>query len=150
MFLSSSSVDNGPGKLVSEEASTHGSEQADAVEKKVVPQVKEILLCLRPIRDGDAKADEAHRFKPQKKVENIVSEDNRSSEATNASLADGNAVDSTDTVSAAISSSVSGNRQKRLTNEMPTAAAKKKRGPSDEDIDSAVVESLMLMSNKKV
>lgn len=145
---SSSSVDNGFGKLVSEEASTHGSENVDGVEKKVVPQVKEILLCLRPIRDGDAKADEVHRFKPHKQVENVVSEDNRSSEATNTSHVDRNAADSIDAVNSW--SAAPGNRQKRMANEVPTGSSKKKRGPTDEDIDSVVVESLMLMSNKKV
>lgn len=149
--LSTTSEETTQGKLVSDDASTHESEQIDGVEKvKSTPQVKEILLCLRPIRDGDAKVDEANRFKPQRTVENIVSEDNRSSEATNTYRVDGNAADSTETLSAVNSWSASGNRQKRTAKELPASSTKKKRGPSDEDIDSAVVESLMLMSNKKV
>lgn len=148
---SSCSVENVHVKNISEEASTHESEHVDGLEKiKAVPQVKEILLCLRPIRDGDAKVDESNRFMPQKKVENLVSEDNRSSEATNTSNIEGNAADSTDAISAVNSWSPPGNRKKRAMKELQVDSTKKKRGPSAEDIDSAVVESLMLMSNKKV
>ena len=68
-----------------ESSSAQGSDDMEPVVKPA-PQVKEILLCLRPIRDGDGKTDEANRFKPyQKKDCRIVSEDNRSSEATTSS-----------------------------------------------------------------
>jgi hypothetical protein len=71
--------------IMEETSSAVGSEDMEPV-PAAVPQVKEILLCLRPIRDGDGKTDEANRFVPAKKKDcRIVSEDNRSSEATTAS-----------------------------------------------------------------
>lgn len=137
-------------KLETEEASMHGSEEAVPAVKNAIPQVKEILLCLRPIRDGDGKTDESNRFKPHKKVDHIVSEDNRSSEATSASITDVNVTESIDTVSAVNPWSANGNRRKRSSKDSLPRSNKKKHGASDEDIDTAVVESLMLMSNKKV
>ena len=134
------------GKLVFEEEPTHESDPGEE-KVKIVPQIKEILLCLRPIRDGDAMVDEGYRFKPQKIVTNIVSEDSRSSETTNT---DRNAADSAEFVSAVNSWSASGNHQKRTAKDLKGKSAKKKRRSSDEDVDPAVVESLMSMSQNNL
>jgi hypothetical protein len=148
LHQSSSSVENLSRKMESEVESMHESDDANLVQKvTVMPQVKEILLCLRPIRDGDNKTDEINRFKPQKKNYPIVSEDNRSSVTTSASPLDGFVADSNEAIN---SWGGKNNRQKRTTKDSQSVPNKKKRRASVEDIDTAVVESLMSMSNKKV
>jgi hypothetical protein len=144
---SCSSTDGKPVEKVArkqgnDEASMHGSD--DAPEEKVdVHQFKEILLCLRPIRDGEEKTDEAHRFKPSKKAEKrVVSEDNRSDESNSSPTADGKSGETTsDPVLLP-----RGKKRSRLSKRTPT----KRQRSTEEDVDSAVVESLMSMSSQKM
>jgi hypothetical protein len=108
-----------------ESSSAAGSEDMEPV-VPVVPQVKEILLCLRPIRDGDGKTDEANRFILAKKKERrIVSEDNRSSDATT-------------------SSPVLDGRKRTLDG---ASSPHRKRAARNEDAAAEVAESLVSMSS---
>lgn len=134
-----------------EEASLQGSEDAAREDNTVgATQCKEILLCLRPIRDGDEKTDEALRFKPSKKKEKrIVSEDNLSEES-NSSPADGISEEMTNNTSSADPvERASDDGKRKPSKQRVSSASKRKRPPIEDDIDKAVVESLMAMSNQK-
>ena len=123
-----------PHKVIRDDASM--SADGAVVEKVKVPLVKEILLCLRPIRDGETKADETHRFQPCRSSTVMVSEDNRSSDAAMAGGEDGTAW----------SEGPPPTKKCRRTQTERSPLAK---GGTREEIDTAVVESLMLMSNHK-
>jgi hypothetical protein len=113
----------------SDEGSLHGSDDA-APDEVDSYQFKEVLLCLRPIRDGDEKTTEAYRFKPVKMNDQFfVSEDNSRERDGNSSPED----DDRQRLP----------KKKRLS----SSSSKKKRSNTDE-IDHAVVESLMSMSSK--
>ena len=134
------SAENSSNKMMNEEADRNRNiTPVGAI--KANPQVKEILLCLRPIRDGKSKTDEAHRFKPSLKQSRVVSEDNHSSETTSS----GN-VEMTTSVQQEV---INGKRQKRIYKDVALSSSKKKRENSTDDIDTVVVESLMSMSNQK-
>jgi len=60
-----------------ESASSNGSSSDEPLPR---PAVKELLLCLRPIRDGEKKADEKDRF-----IVHKVTDDSRTGEGDTAS-----------------------------------------------------------------
>lgn len=119
-----------------ESSSAVGSDDMEPVVRSV-PQVKEILLCLRPIRDGDGKTDEANRFMPTKKKEfRIVSEDNRSSEATTSSPVHSRELNET----------TSGPKKRGAAASLDTSPHKKRATHPHEDA-AEVAESLVSMSS---
>lgn len=145
-------------------ASTVSSDDAP-VEAKV-PETKELLLCLRPIRDGDGEVDESLRFSPRRlegsnspiPSSGLLTGDAEACRAvSNADLSDSNG-----NADATIADDP-GNDRKRphkkraLPLQHPassepgtsTKRTKVKQGPSSsDDTEQSVVESLMLMSHK--
>ena len=139
-------------------------------------EVKELLLCLRPIRDGD-KVDDAYRFVPQKKMN--VEMDQTSTEKAGiagvvsssgsggchnddkTSMEKNSAGSRSTTNSAGTSSSSSPKRPPkkrplpRPDNESPgdnqneTTSRKKSKGSPSNDTEKSVVESLMLMNKSQ-
>jgi hypothetical protein len=117
----------------SDDGSLNGSDDAALNEVDSI-QCKEVLLCLRPIRDGDEKTTEAYRFKPMKMNDPFfVSEDNSRGER------DGNFSPEDD--------ADNGDGQRLPKKRLSSSPSKNKRS-NTEEIDHAVVESLMSMSSK--
>lgn len=104
--------------------------------------VREILLCLRPIRDGDEKVDPKYRFVARERRE--VSEDSNTGNSSSTS-ADADPASSSD------QGRPSGPAKKRkmTANDPDDDPYKRTRTDSEVGMDAAVVESLMLMSHRK-
>lgn len=97
--------------------------------------VKEILLCLRPIRDGDEKVDPKYRFVVREKRE--VSDDSRTGLSSSVS-AQGDPSSSWE------------QGQKRKAGGVPVAREQKRtRAESDLGAHADVAASLVLMSSRK-
>jgi hypothetical protein len=134
-------------------------------ESKAPDEVKELLLCLRPIRDGEQKVNESMRFVPVRQVpsalddEAIISVDDdvvvKQEEQPSPGQPDtpvrrpvkkrpvqqpGSSASSTK-----ISTSVSSSQVSSVEAAPPT---KKARKNSDHATEKSVVESLMLMGGK--
>ena len=102
--------------------------------------VKEILLCIRPIRDGDEKVDPTFRFMARERC----LEDNNAGTSTVASAQ----VD--------VSSSSDQGRpspgpakKRKMSHSGEGGAYKRTRTDSDVGMDAAIAESLVLMSSSK-
>lgn len=122
------------------------SEEADDNSKD---DVKELLLCLRPIRDGDEKVDATLRFRPVKNEDDIAMAD-----GCNGSISEEfeprkgpvkkrpvqKHESSTSTNTTKLSSLSESNESEPL--------LKKSRVGSEDDPEKSVVESLMLMGQK--
>jgi hypothetical protein len=104
-------------------------------------QSKEILLCLRPIRDGD-KTEEANRFKRPIAVEEkrIVSEDSNTAPSSSESTAQS---------PTGVSSGASARSKKRPASDNNEDTSPSKRSRKRMDSADVVAESLMMMSNKQ-
>lgn len=134
------------------EAKTQPSSQQD--------EIKELLLCLRPIRDGEQKVNENMRFVPfnqamapaaapaaEEEVMNSV--DNNIAEPEEPVIrrpVKKRPVQQPDTPSSAAAKVVSSSSDSVRELEMPTK--KKARKNSEDDPEKSVVESLMLMGGK--
>lgn len=127
---------------VSSSSSKGSASDTESQQPKV--QVKELLLCLRPIRDGEEKVDEMYRFPPNAK--RVVSEDSN----TGQSSGDGE-------VSGPSSLSDGGGRppprppKKRIQHtlkELPLKRARKSESSAGTG-DTDIAESLVMMSSKK-
>ena len=110
--------------------------------------VKELLLCLRPIRDGDERVDEKYRFVPfhgrrQQQRQGVVSEGSGS--YFGRSVYDGG--------DKASSASDSGAAKRRAEEAEALPRKVRRTGIAGEattlGVDAAVAESLVLMSSKK-
>lgn len=152
--------------------STVSSDDAPIEPKPKAPVTKELLLCLRPIRDGDGKVDESLRFVPHstRRMEETSSPDPSTGpltggvEGARAVSAAGELSDPNSNPDAA--ADVASDRKrppKKRQLPLQTSSAqgtpvesgtapkrmKVKDGPSSStDTEKSVVESLMLMSNK--
>ena len=103
-------------------------------------EVQELLLCMRPIRDGDKKVDESLRFVPPKRIETEKSPEVASGEGMVSSSS-----------GEARKEELKRPPKKRLLPTHGTSQRKKtKAGGSSEanpdDTEKSVVESLMLMN----
>lgn len=132
----------------SEEGSCRGSEDIVQNENSDSSQGKEILLCLRPIRNGDEKPDESLRFKPMRHNDKrMVSEENSGEEC------DVSPVDGFSTEMPCASPSSKNDKDKsqprRLSKKHVSTPSKRNNRSAEEDVDHAVVESLMSMSSQK-
>lgn len=122
--------------------------------RRPAPVVKELLLCLRPIRDGDERVDEKYRFVPfhgwqQQQRQGLVSEG--SSSYLGRSMYDGgdkssSASDSGAAKRRAEEAVEASPRKVRRTGTSATSGAGK---ATTLGVDAAVAESLVLMSSKK-
>lgn len=150
------------------------TEDAPIEEKEKLPKTKELLLCLRPIRDGEGKVDESLSFirarEQQRREEGSVP--NESSTLANATQTVDKAIRAVSNID---SGSGSGSGNNSLTEEnasgdsrrvppkkraLPlhgaTASSNKRSRSKDKSsssdteksVEKSVVESLMLMSNK--
>lgn len=129
-------------KAAAASAKESSTDTSKAGEEDPKDEIKELLLCLRPIRDGEEPVDESLRFVPPKKVELLEfagrteSSDPPSSASTSA---DGKAKSrppkKRPIVSEPSSSSVSNDSKEK--NKKPRIGEEK-----------SAVESLMLMGNK--
>jgi hypothetical protein len=119
------------------------SEEADDTSKD---DVKELLLCLRPIRDGDEKVDDALRFRPFKHDDDIAMTDAGNGSTSEEREPKKGPVKKrpvqkqeslTSTTTTKLSSLSESNESEPL--------MKKSRVGSEDDPEKSVVESLMLM-----
>lgn len=124
----------------------------------VVVQIKELLLCLRPIRDGEEKVTEELRFKPEKKALVQIGNDNSNVSSNGLSL-------NYDATASNSSKSDMNNIRNQAENANMNRPPMKKRhlsldvgdsaktvkkesvGNQDVEAEKSVVESLILMSN---
>jgi len=119
--------------------------QGDLPQVATVGAVKELLLCLRPIRDGEEKADEKDRFVAKREV----SDDN------NTALSSSGEEEKSGQLSS--SSSASGSNPAKAPPKKRKAEQEndpKKRGRGEDvssggSADTDVAESLVMMSSKK-
>lgn len=108
-----------------------GAESGSSTSKE---EIKEFLLCLRPIRDGEAKVDAKYKFVPRRLRNGtpIVSESSKAPSSGEGSK------------------SASDEEKKRTGSELAHGSPKRSRVEDKNTLDSAaVVESLMRMSNEK-
>lgn len=154
----------------SSKTSTLSSDEAPSAEEKK-PETKELLLCLRPIRDGDGKVDESLRFIPHRRAQENTSLMPSSTNLLTGTVTAAKAVsaggDLSDPNSSNPDATASGEserkrppkkRQLPLQNSTGQGGEsgaspklkKTKEGPSSSstDTEKSVVESLMLMSHK--
>ena len=153
----------------SSKASTGSADDAPIEEK---PKTKELLLCLRPIRDGEGKVDESLRFNPRSSLRSADSSPApRSSPVTGeltsvaravSAISNGDPYSSGNNSDTAedVDGTGTGEPRKCPPKKRPRplqpkgtgASAKRARvkegATSSNDAEKSVVESLMLMSNK--
>ena len=129
--------------------------------------VKELLLCLRPIRDGEKKVDESLRFKPRSMDIQSSSElgDVAEGAVVSSSSGDRMQIDNASRDNSAGSSSTEASKRPPKKRPPPREASdstadgmaasptkrqrQSEQGPAQaSDTEKSVVESLMLMSNK--
>ena len=162
----STAVSSSAAKSAATPPSSSNSENPSSGPKE--DPVKELLLCLRPIRDGEKKVDEALRFKPRNMVVQKSSElaDVAEGAAVSSSSGDRMQIDNASRENSAGSASTEPSkrppkkrppppRETSDSTEDGIAASPTKRqrqsgqGPAQaSDTEKSVVESLMLMSNK--
>lgn len=123
-------------------SSTTSSNQDDPPQAPEVG-VKELLLCLRPIRDGDEKVDEKHRFTGKREVSD---DSNTACTSSGDEKKSGKSSLSTD-------APVRAPPLKKRKAELEETASKESSEAQDLStpgpVDTAVAESLMMMSTKK-
>ena len=123
-----------------EEESSESPSTSKGTDTDTKAEVQELLLCMRPIRDGDKKVDESLRFVPPKRIETEKSPEVVSGEGmVSASSGEGRKEE------------LKRPPKKRLLPTHGTSQRKKtKAGGSSEsnpdDTEKSVVESLMLMN----
>ena len=130
------------------EGSSVALDQLPSSESDSTPLVesKELLLCLRPIRDGEKKVDAKYRFNPLGHGGNKI----MVSESSNTGLSSGETslLSSTSEILMA-SRPLKKRRRKEDTDEAPLKRSKGKGqrlDSADVDTEKSVVESLMLMN----
>jgi hypothetical protein len=141
-------------------ASQSNAESEAPVEPKA-PETVELLLCLRPIRDG-GKVDESMRFNPRKRMRPAKSDSpspiagitSSADGATRVAVSSSSNSDPSDQRTDAHVSAVSGSPRKRHA-ALPTAEhresakrRRKDRPSSSSETEKSVVESLILMAHK--
>lgn len=130
------------------EGSSVGAEKLPSSESDSTPLVesKELLLCLRPIRDGDKKVDPKYRFDPLGQRGNKV----MVSESSNTGLSSGETSLLSSTFEIQMASRPLKKRIRKDDMEAPlkkrSKGKSKKGGPSADEREKSVVESLMLMN----
>jgi hypothetical protein len=145
-------------------ASQSNAESEEAPVEQKVPQTVELLLCLRPIRDG-GKVDESMRFNPRKRMRpawksslspmaGITTSGIGASGVAEIAISLNSNGDPSDQMTNAHSAEMSGSPRKRHA-ALPTAehreSAKRRRKDkpsSSSETEKSVVESLILMSHK--
>lgn len=133
------------------DTSVKSSSESDST-PPVIKETKELLLCLRPIRDGEGKVDEKFRFMRRKTLaEHIVSESSNTGPSSGGemSLMSSNGETQTD-------SRPPKKRRKRDARDGKEPSAKRNTGERQGefaapqvDTEKSVVESLMLMNRAK-
>jgi hypothetical protein len=150
----------------SSKSSKMGSDDgAPPSEAKGPDEVKELLLCLRPIRDGEQKVNESMRFVPVRQASSAIDDETMSvvdddvfvkQEEPYSPGQQGapvrrpvkkRPVQPTDSPASStkLSTSVSSSQVSSVETAPP---AKKARKNSEDDMEKSVVESLMLMGGK--
>jgi hypothetical protein len=137
---------------------TSSSKTAQSLDAGATPsegEVQEILLCLRPIRDGDQKVDEKHRFVKKREV----SDDSGNSNSAHSSVEMDNSRPSTEPCSGTGASSselpekMAPKKRARTHTEVGVSSSKrvrvsKKASKQAPFAENDIAESLMIMSNK--
>jgi hypothetical protein len=138
----------------SDELGTSIDQLPTSSESDSIPLVetKELLLCLRPIRDGDKKVDAKYRFNP------LLGQDGGNIIMVSEGSNTGPSCGETSLLSSATETQVASRplkkRKQKVDMEAPLkpSKGKRKRGmdPFADDVDTekSVVESLMLMNKK--
>jgi hypothetical protein len=111
----------------------------------LVQQSKELLLCLRPIRDGEKKVDAKYRFNPLGLGDNKI----MVSGSSNTGLSSGEASLFSSTSEIQMASRPLKKRRRKEDMEAPLKRSKGKGQSGDStdvDTEKSVVESLMLMN----
>jgi hypothetical protein len=129
------------------EGSSVAVDQLPSSESDQTPVVesKELLLCLRPIRDGEKKVDARYRFNPLGQGDNKI----MVSESSNTGLSSGETSLLSSASEAQMASRPLKKRRRKEDMEAPLKRSKGKgqKGDStDVDTEKSVVESLMLMN----
>ena len=150
------------------------TDEAPIEEKEKLPKTKELLLCLRPIRDGDRLVDESLSFararEQQRREEGKLPVSNESSVLPDATQTIEKPIRAVSNIDSA-SGSGSGSGNTSLTEDnasgdskrvppkkralplhgataSPNKRSRTKETSSSKETEKSVVESLMLMSNK--
>jgi len=127
------------------------SSESDATPVK---ESKELLLCLRPIRDGEEKVDAKYRFVIRTKSrqgEHLVSEKHLVSESSNSNGA-GSSGENSLSEQAPLTGLGPHKKRKRMNANEGSSCSSLERGTEekmDVDTEKSVVESLMLMNKAK-
>lgn len=155
-----------PNGTKSSKSSKMGSDDGAPSESKAPDEVKELLLCLRPIRDGEQKVKESMRFVPVRQASSTIDDEamisidddvvvkqegQPSPEQPDTPVrrpVKKRPVQQTDSSASStkISTSVSSSQVSSV--EAAAPPAKKARKNSDDATEKSVVESLMLMGGK--
>jgi hypothetical protein len=107
-------------------------------------ETKELLLCLRPIRDGDKKVDAKYRFNPLGQAGDTIVV----SESSNTGPSSGMTSLLSSASETQIASRPLKKRRRKDDMEAPVKRSKgnRQKGGADVDTEKSVVESLMLMN----
>lgn len=119
-------------------------------ERDTPDEVKEILLCLRPIRDGEGKVSEKHRFMPGSAGKREISESSMAGELESSRLMSSSMVAEKPSVQSRPpkkrKTNMSSQNTEKLVKADAAAAAKEHGDPSDDVPDTDIAESLILIS----
>jgi hypothetical protein len=138
-------VPEDPDKSTEEGTSVDQLPQSSESDETPVAESKELLLCLRPIRDGDKKVDSKYRFNALGQGDDVilVSESDKGPSSGETSLL-------SSTSETQVASRPPKKRKIKDMMEAPLkrSTGKRKKGDPSADVDTekSVVESLMLMN----
>jgi hypothetical protein len=133
------------------ESKGSGLSTCDDTDEVTKDEVKELLLCLRPIREGEEKVDAAMGFRPVKSKFEVAKEDSLHDSSNASKDHPKGPVKKRQVWQQENNASITTDSTRVSTNESSASEPAKKKPKSEgseDDPEKSVVESLMLMGKK--